>query len=242
MTTEARWSIVVPVKGGDRAKSRLGADLRRGELAIAFALDTVRAVLAASAVREVVVVTDHPSARVFRAMGARVVSDPRSGLNRAIARGLDAVSGAGAGTGVILGDLPALRPEDLTRFLASANLVPAAIAGDAQGTGTAMSTARAGGRHRLRFGPDSRRLHREAGYVDLTRVAPPSLRSDVDTLDDLRTARRLGLGRSTAAVLVGAASEPGSEHPHLESADHLGRKTAIAHLRGLGSDRRPAHV
>lgn len=204
MIDRAGWSIVIPVKGGDTAKSRLGADSRRLGLAGAFALDTVRVVVGSEAVRDVLVVTDPATGRAFRALGARVVPDPGRGLVAAISAGLEAVSGARSGAAILLGDLPALRSDDLTEFLSAARLVPAAIAADANGTGTSISTARSGSRHRVRFGADSRRRHRQAGYVDLTHLAPASLRSDVDTPDDLAIVRRLRVGRSTTAVLSGS--------------------------------------
>lgn len=69
------WAVVVPVKGGSSAKSRL-ADPARPALATAFALDTIMAALATVGVERVVVVTSEPVvATLVRALdpGDRVV-------------------------------------------------------------------------------------------------------------------------------------------------------------------------
>ena len=88
------WAVVVPVKGGSSAKSRL-ADPARPALATAFALDTIMAALATVGVERVVVVTSDPVvATVVRALdpGDRVVDlvpDPGVGLDAAARAGVD---------------------------------------------------------------------------------------------------------------------------------------------------------
>ena len=82
------WSVIVPVKRPEVAKTRL-ADLagsRRPAIARAFAADTVAAALACPEVAEVVVVTDDvQTAEAVTAMGATVVDDaPDAGLNAAL--------------------------------------------------------------------------------------------------------------------------------------------------------------
>ena len=89
-----RWTLVLPVKGGPLAKSRLGA---RPEVAAAIALDCLEAVLASDAVARVLVVTSDPTMRAAaRALGAHVVPEarPGAGLVPAIAAGVR-VAGAG---------------------------------------------------------------------------------------------------------------------------------------------------
>lgn len=71
---------MVPVKGSAGAKSRLGALPEtfpaRGELAEAFALDTVAALLAARMVERVLVVTADPAAAApLAALGAQIVPE-----------------------------------------------------------------------------------------------------------------------------------------------------------------------
>ena len=75
------WVCVVPVKGSAGAKSRLGqlpeSFPARGDLAEAFALDTVAALLAAPSVEQVLVVTADPAAAApLAALGARIVPEP----------------------------------------------------------------------------------------------------------------------------------------------------------------------
>jgi 2-phospho-L-lactate guanylyltransferase len=85
---------VVPVKGSAGAKSRLGALPEtfpaRGELAEAFALDTVAALLAARMVERVLVVTADPAAAApLAALGAQIVPE------------LPQTSASDAGTGAL---------------------------------------------------------------------------------------------------------------------------------------------
>ncbi len=184
------WVVVVPVKGTAGSKSRLDASL---ELARAIALDTVEVALT---VAPVVVVTDAASATDFVSLGARVVDDPGAGLNAAIAAGVDA-AGVGVATAVLLGDHPALRSEELRDALAAASGVPRALVADADGTGSALTTALPGERHQFEFGEGSRQAHAAAGYLELEGNWP-GLRRDVDTAADLEG---LNLGPRTRSAL-----------------------------------------
>ncbi|KQV26530.1 MULTISPECIES: 2-phospho-L-lactate guanylyltransferase [unclassified Microcella] len=206
-----RVSLVIPVRGGDRGKSRLDVEQpRRSALAAAFALDTVAAARAASLVGELVVV----GALAEPLDGVRVVPDPGEGLLAAVATGLAALGastartaadgGAGpAPTAVLLGDLPALRPVELDDALAAAARHERAFVPDAEGSGTALIVARAGVPHAPAFGPESAERHRAAGYVALPLPASSGLRRDVDTLEQLRAAASLALGPRTRALLDG---------------------------------------
>ena len=206
--------IVIPVKGGASAKSRLGGDEAfRAALARAMALDTIEAALA---VAPVIVVTGPELAADAAALGATVVPDPGMGLNPAIEAGLGLVStgsthsvgetrstgstgsthSAGATSAVLLGDLPGLDPRELRAALAAAKNERNFVA-DADGVGTVLTVARAS--HALRFGPHSREAHTSEGYVEL--LEPwPSLRRDVDLPQHLvalkRGARTLELLRT----------------------------------------------
>ncbi|MCQ4192727.1 2-phospho-L-lactate guanylyltransferase [Streptomyces parvulus] len=202
-----QWTLVVPVKPLARAKSRLSDtadDGVRPGLALAFALDTVAAALACQAVADVAVVTDDARAgRELAALGAAVVRDePRGGLNAALAHGSTAVRAARPGTPVaaLNADLPALRPAELARVLAAAGKFTRAFLPDAAGIGTTLLTAEPGTELSPAFGPDSRLRHRASGAVELSLGAVDSVRQDVDTGGDLRTALALGVGPRTAAV------------------------------------------
>jgi 2-phospho-L-lactate guanylyltransferase len=184
------WVIVVPVKGTAGSKSRLDAS---AELARAIALDTVDVALT---VAPVVVVTDAASAADFVRLGARVVDDPGGGLNAAIAAGVESVA-PGSATAILLGDHPALTSAELSDALVAASGVPRGLVADADGTGSALTTALPGERHQFEFGEGSRQAHAAAGYLELEGNWP-GLRRDVDTAADLDG---LELGPRTRSAL-----------------------------------------
>jgi 2-phospho-L-lactate/phosphoenolpyruvate guanylyltransferase len=229
------WSVVMPVKRLAAGKSRLrGAvpGVRHERLALALVLDTAAAALASPAVARVVVVTDDAEATAaLAALGARTVPDPPvPGLNAAFAHG--AAHAAGGPVAALAGDLPALRPDELTAALSAATspvhpapaspahpaatpVRPAAttpvrrFAADAAGTGTVLLTATAGGRLDPRFGPRSAAAHAASGAVPLA-GAWPGLRRDVDTAGDLAEAAALGVGPHTAELLRYGAGMQGT--------------------------------
>jgi 2-phospho-L-lactate/phosphoenolpyruvate guanylyltransferase len=200
-----RWSVVVPVKRLPLAKSRLYAVGRprpeHEELALCLAVDTVAAALAATAVARLYVVTDDPAARAATAAtGARVLPDePDAGLNPALAHGAAVARRRFPRDGVALlsADLPALRPAELDAALAAAAGYGVAFVADASGTGTTLLATAPGRPVEPRYGRASAAAHRAAGAIELT-GGWPSLRTDVDTAADLRTAAELGLGPATS--------------------------------------------
>lgn len=201
------WILVIPLKPLARAKSRLAdtADdgLRPG-LALAFAQDTVSAALACAAVRDVAVVTDDARAgRELAALGARIVTgEPPGGLNAALAHGSSAVRSRTPESAVaaLNADLPALRPPELARVLEAAAEFPRAFLPDAAAIGTTLLAASPGRELLPAFGTDSRARHHASGAVELRLEGVDSVRQDVDTGDDLRTALALGVGPRTAAL------------------------------------------
>ncbi|MFI9614178.1 2-phospho-L-lactate guanylyltransferase [Streptomyces sp. NPDC052023] len=201
------WTLVVPVKPLARAKSRLSdaaADALRPGLALAFAQDTVAAALASPAVRDVAVVTDDELAgRELAALGARIVPDePGGGLNAALAHGAAAVRARRPKSPVaaLNADLPALRPAELAQVLDAAAEFPRAFLPDAAAIGTTLLAAAPGRELLPAFGTDSRARHRGGGAVELSLAGVDSVRQDVDTAGDLRTALALGVGPRTAAA------------------------------------------
>ena len=203
MTT--RWTVIVPVKGTALAKSRLGlADSDRAALALAFAIDTVSAALAADRVERVVVVTASDAVAIrLRELGAIAVRESSSaGLNPAITDGLEVarVEAPDAPVAVLLGDLPALDPADLDAVLDRALEHSRAMVADAAGVGTVLVTALRGIPHHPKFGGASRAAHLAAGYVELDVDAARGLRHDIDTLDDLAAVTGATLGRATRAL------------------------------------------
>jgi 2-phospho-L-lactate/phosphoenolpyruvate guanylyltransferase len=212
----ANWTAVIPVKRLAVAKTRLrGAvpSAHHQDLALAMLRDTLTAVLAAPETAEVLVVTDDPAAAAAASgLGARAVPDrPDAGLNDAMRYGADVVAGLGAHRAVLAGDLPALRPEELSAALAQAG--PRSFVADAAGTGTVLLTAPPGVVLDPRFGDGSAAAHAASGARALTGDWP-GLRQDVDTAADLRTVLALGPGPHTCALLrdLGLTAECGSWH------------------------------
>ncbi|MGY4858463.1 2-phospho-L-lactate guanylyltransferase [Cryobacterium sp. AP23] len=222
---------MVPVKGSAGAKSRLG-DLpepfpARGQLAEAFALDTVAALLAAGSVERVLVVTADPAAAApLAALGAQIVPEvrpahpsdvpagalaaPRDPLNEAITQGVRMAHEQYplCHVAVLTGDLPALTTSDVNAALTAASEHDRAMVADEEGTGTTTLLARAGIPLVPRFGPGSRAAHEAAGHVPLHLPATASIRRDVDTVDNLAEVLRRGVGAHTSALL--ARSQPGA--------------------------------
>ncbi len=210
---EASWAVVVPVRGGPLAKSRLALPVAvRAALADAFARDTVAALVAAPSVREVLVVTsDAAVAAWVPSAGGRVVPDPGGGLDAAVAAGGRAATVGVQRVAVVLGDHPALRPREVEDALRAASGHERAVVADDDGTGTAMLTWSAasstGSGTATAFGPGSAAAHASLGY-DPVALAAPGLRVDVDDAPSLATATLLGLGAATRSALE-RASLPG---------------------------------
>ena len=206
------WSVIIPVKPVAVGKSRLtgiSAEQRR-DLAFAFALDTTLAALATLHVRRVVVVTNDPEGKVFRDLGAEIVDDrPDAGLNAAILHGAQDVRSRDGDSGLVAlaGDLPALRPVDLSAVLEAARSTYWFV-GDAAGTGTTLLAAAAGHVLSPAFGPQSRSAHHAQGAEEVTCRGIERLRRDVDTVVDLRDALRLGVGAHTAKIVAGLELDP----------------------------------
>jgi 2-phospho-L-lactate guanylyltransferase len=205
MTSPVDWHLVVPVKGGATAKSRLHppAGVGREDLALALATDCLTACCAGMPPDRVLVVTSDARVRgVARALGAVVVGDPGGGLDAAVRAGRDAAlaSSAHAPVGVLLGDLPSLLAADLVAALAAAAEHPRAVVPDASGTGTVLLTALDGDSLAPSFGAGSAARHEAAGHHRLS-LDLPRLRTDVDDDRALSAARALGVGAATASVL-----------------------------------------
>jgi 2-phospho-L-lactate guanylyltransferase len=207
----ATWSLIVPFKGGPGAKSRLrgnagtvtiGQALRH-ELALAFLRDTVTAATAAASVGRIIIVSSDPAA-VMDAPKIRMLADPGRGLNAAVDAGIAFARSINSGNPVaaITADLPCLAAADLEYALGCAKHHPLTVVQDRNGTGTTMISALPGVRVRPLFGLRSRDAHLAACH-NLSPVPHRStLRADVDTLDDLAAAIRIGVGENTDAALV----------------------------------------
>jgi 2-phospho-L-lactate guanylyltransferase len=201
------WSVVVPLKPLAVAKSRLAAAAGevRPALALAFALDTVAAALACGEVADVTVVTDDPTAGAELAgLGAFVVPDAAAaGLNAALRHGSEHVRERRPYAPVVAlnGDLPALRPAELSEVLRdAAQAQERAFLADAAGTGTTLLAAPPVSALSPAFGGASRARHLASGAREILLTGVASVRQDVDTGDDLRVALALGVGPRTSAA------------------------------------------
>jgi 2-phospho-L-lactate guanylyltransferase len=212
--------VVVPVKDAAAGKSRLSGVLderSRAALARAMALDTIAAAAGCEGVGAVVVVT---SDEVVAAEAAGVLSSRAGGAAlRVMAEpshagalsGLDAAATAGvayartlapaAPVAVLLGDLPALRPEDLGAALAVAGGHRRAMVADSPGTGTTLLALASGEPFDSRFGEGSAAAHAELGFVALAIEATSTLRRDIDLPADLDALRALDPGPQTKRLL-----------------------------------------
>ena len=199
--TAPRFSLLVPVKNGRGAKTRLGGvdTSGRGELMAAFARDAITAARRTPLV-EVYVVGDVAALRQLgRELDVRVLPDEGNGdLNQALRRAAVRVAQPGRGVAVMLGDLPCLRTDDLELALA---LEGRAYVADAAATGTTLLLTAPGAELDPRFGRDSARAHAASGAREIAGDLA-SLRLDVDTNEDLDRAITLGVGTHTAATLA----------------------------------------
>lgn len=205
---------MIPTKSLPDAKSRLlDATVDRAahaRLVLAIRADTIAAAAAAAGVARIVLVTD-----VSEAPGTdMVVVQSRPGLNAALSEGAEhaAAHWPADGVAALVGDLPALRHQQLADALALAAGHVRAYVPDAQGSGTTMLTATAGRPLRPSFGAGSAARHAASAAA---LVAGAGLRADVDTTADLEAAVALGVGVATSAALAERARIP---RVHLDSA------------------------
>jgi 2-phospho-L-lactate guanylyltransferase len=198
-----RFTLLVPVKDGAAAKTRLDAvdGAARADLMAAFARDAITAAQGSPLV-EVYVVGDATAlAPALDGLDVAVLPDEGQGdLNRALVAAAGRVSRPDRGVGVMLADLPCLRTADLEAALADA-LVGGGrrFVADAAGTGTTLLLAPRGVDLDPRFGSGSAVAHASSGAVPIVGELA-SLRLDVDTTDDLQRAMRLGVGAHTTRV------------------------------------------
>lgn len=215
----SNWRVIVPVKDRAVAKSRLlpPGGVSRSHLAHAMALDTVEA--AADAVGRgalTVVTSDDRMAAWALEQGILVVPDPGHGLNAALKSAL--VASPHGRVAILLGDLPALRSEQLAVALAACARHELALVPDRAGTGTALLTS-TGPTLVPQFGPESAQRHERVLGATALDLPLCGLRDDVDTATDLAAAITLGVGRHTQRIL--AESKPTAPCP--SSAPRLGR-------------------
>jgi 2-phospho-L-lactate guanylyltransferase len=209
--SQGSFVALVPVKPPAFGKSRLaglGDDVRR-RLAEAFAVDTVAACVGADSVAAVLAVTDDATfSTSLGALGAQTIPDGVAGdLNGSLRQAAAEARRRWPKLVplAVCADLPALRSADLDELLADVATSEPCFVADAYGVGTTVYVASYAA-FDPRFGPRSREAHLDAGAIELANAAP-SVRRDVDDLDDLRDAIGLGVGRRTSDAVAGMESD-----------------------------------
>ncbi|MGV9827437.1 2-phospho-L-lactate guanylyltransferase [Gordonia sp. NPDC003429] len=214
---------VLAVKDLRDAKTRLavipGPPSGRAELVLAMLADTIAALLAAGVDRIVVVSPDETVRELAARAGARPIPEDISGggLNAAYAQGAAHARALWPVAGMALmiqADLPAAAPHSLRQIIEAAAPDTQSIVADRSGAGTALLLRPIAIDELPRFGTDSAAAHRNGGATELDPQGTrwPDVRTDVDTVDDLRAAMRLGVGPRTriAAISVAGAGRPGA--------------------------------
>jgi 2-phospho-L-lactate guanylyltransferase len=190
--------VVVPLRGLEAAKSRLGGQLdaeERFDLVTGLLERTLSAAAAAAGVDRVLLVSPDPAALdLARQLGARTVADPGRGLNQALDVARDDAIGDGAETLLVLpADLPRVSPEAIAEVLdaAKAARLPGrglvGLVPDRHGAGTNALLLSPPRVIPFSFGRGSRARHLAAAaaasaiWVEID----GDLTLDVDTPDDL---------------------------------------------------------
>ena len=207
---------IVPVRGLERAKTRLGEALdpeERRALVEGLLRRTIRAAIMTPGIRAVAVVSPDPEALAVAAdSGAVTLAQGGGGLNEGLAEGRAWARDLGATALLVVpADLPAIGPDELGRVLAAvrdrlttnraagtAATSLVALVPDRAGEGTNLLLLAPPGAISFQFGPGSRAGHAGAaarsGATYLEIEGPLSL--DLDTPDDLLAAEAVGLGGS----------------------------------------------
>lgn len=179
---EPRWTVIVPVKPFDRAKTRLALEPARRERAARAFADHVLGELRRAPMVETVVVVGiaHPVADIGLADPGTMAAAVDHGRSWAV------VHRADQPIAVIPADLPALTASTLGAALAMAGDHRRAFVPDRDGEGTTLLTASSPAELVASYGPGSASAHRALGLVEITGDWP-GLRDDVDTVADLES-------------------------------------------------------
>ncbi len=201
-------AAVVPVKALAESKSRLFPERARGDveaLSLAMMGDVIACLRAVAGVARVAVVTPDPEvAQAAEAQGAQALLRDDPGLNAAIEAASAEIAGPGDGVLVMLGDVAAADPEEVSQLLAAAPARGVVLAPSRDG-GTSALLRRPRDVIPARFGRDSAKRHREAATdagAPLVELALASLAIDVDRAEDAHAIlAQPTLGARTRALL-----------------------------------------
>lgn len=204
----ARLMVVIPIRGLEEAKSRLGQALdaeERRDLVTRLLERTIVAARAAGRVDSVVVVSPDPATlELAEASGARALPQRGRGLNCAVEEARDLAVAEGVRALLVLpADLPFVDGAALDALIAAADVDDdpiVALVPDRHGRGTNALYLRPPDVIASAFGGDSRVAHAQranaAGARYLERDGPLGI--DVDTPDDLLLVDEMSQARDEA--------------------------------------------
>jgi len=213
---QTSWHVLIPVRGGSSAKSRLAEALPdaadRWEFATALACDVVSAALTAGSHTVSIITGDPELSERLGALGAKIIADPGTGgLDGAVAFAADAVrrDDPTSGIAVLMGDVPELTAAALDEALNLAATADLGVVSDHDGTGTTLLTARPPRVPHPSYGAGSFSRHRSLGHEVLDVPADSPLRGDIDSPEDLDRLRHGRPGRFTADICARLGLGPG---------------------------------
>lgn len=197
------WRIVIPVRKLGAGKTRTGLDSSdRRDLSLAMLRDVMAAVKATRGVGELVICTSDTSLLDALPRDDFWLTTGSEGLNADLEEALTDVSDPRRGppTAVVVADLPCLTSRDLQAALAAAERVSAAFVASVDG-GTTVLASIDSRRLTPKFGLGSAAKHRR-WHKDVSGTVGVGCRLDVDTLEALAWAHRIGLGPATESWLA----------------------------------------
>ena len=189
----------MPQKALSGAKSRLDGVLSAGAraaLSLAMLRNVCAALKAVADIESVVVMTPDPAARAqAAAWGVPTLTDPRPGLNAALAQAVRDVAGRSCAVLVVAADLPLLVPADVAALLAAGEAGDLVLAPSKEGTGTNAVVIPPGMAFHPAYGTGSLSAHHRGARAlghDVVEIRRPGLAFDVDTEADLCAVRYCG--------------------------------------------------
>ena len=217
-TTTPRIWAMVPFKGPDGAKERLGAYLSPGErrdLTLAMVRDVLDALTRAS-LQGVLIVSRSPAAAVLaREFGTEVYADTANDLTGAVTEAGAFIADRADGTMIVHGDLPLLTNDEVNEAIREhrdITLLP-----DSHEIGTNCIIATPPNAMTYQFDGRSFKPHtalaRAAGFEPRI-VRLPGFALDIDTIDGLRSFAALESDTRSGRYLLetGVASRLAANH------------------------------
>ncbi len=216
-TTPRIWALV-PFKGPDGAKERLGAHLsprERHDLTLAMVQDVLAALTRAS-LQGVLIVSRSPAAAALaREFDAEVFADTADDLTGAVTEASAFIADRAEGTMIVHGDLPLLTADEVDQALDGHRDIT--LAPDRHDIGTNCIIATPPNAMTYQFDGRSFKPHtalaRQAGFEPRI-VRLPGFGLDIDTIDGLRKFAAAGADTRSGRYLVetGVASRLAATH------------------------------